>query len=198
MLGLGLMVQIDQEPLFAMMSANQDLVLANGEASPVINVEFVPPGEPNEDTEPNSMDYEMNDEHTVNPPPWFPTAAQVGTGVSISWYNAWLKAWLSWHHRVSDHKRLQISYTRRLMLPSASQTINNHNHDQARKEIDQYRVKKPYKPFPAPTRFRSSKVHGITSPLVSATKSQSSATSATSSSDRERILFPTCPWYPAP
>ncbi|VTT74445.1 unnamed protein product [Fusarium fujikuroi] len=171
MLGLGLMVQIDQEPLFAMMSANQDLVLANGEASPVINVEFVPLGEPNEDTEPNSMDYEMNDEHTVNPPPWFPTAAQVGTGVSISWYNAWLKAWLSWHHRTS--------YTRRLMLPSASQTINNHNHDQARKEIDQYWVKKTYKPSPTPTRFRPPKALGILGSLLSATKSQSSATPAT-------------------
>ncbi|KLP08454.1 uncharacterized protein Y057_13800 [Fusarium fujikuroi] len=179
MLGLGLMVQIDQELLFAMMSANQDLVLANGEASPVINVEFVPLGEPNEDTEPNSMDYEMNDEHTVNPPPWFPTAAQVGTGVSISWYNAWLKAWLSWHHRVSDHKRLQTSYTRRLMLPSASQTINNHNHDQARKEIDQYWVKKTYKPSPTPTRFRPPKALGILGSLLSATKSQSSATPAT-------------------
>lgn len=86
--------------------------------------EFLPLGEPKEDMEPN---HDVNDEQAADPSPVFPSVAQVGTGVSISWYNASVKAWLSWgHHRVSDHKSLQISYTRRLMLSSANQTINNH------------------------------------------------------------------------
>ncbi|SCV34499.1 uncharacterized protein FFB14_04966 [Fusarium fujikuroi] len=132
------------------MSANQDLVLANGEASPVINVEFVPLGEPNEDTEPNSMDYEVNDEHAVNPPPWFPTAAQVGTGVSISWYNAWLKAWLSWgHHRVLTINACRFRtpegscYQAQVRPSTTTIMIKREN------EIDQYRVKNALQAFPS-------------------------------------------------
>ncbi|RBA17697.1 hypothetical protein FPRO05_11412 [Fusarium proliferatum] len=71
--------QTDQDLLFATSPANQDLILANGEANPVIKgsaydaVGFLPLGEPNEDMEPN---HDVNDEQAANSPPCFPTAAQ--------------------------------------------------------------------------------------------------------------------------
>lgn len=82
-------LQPDQDLLSAISPANQDLVRANCEANHFIKasaydaVGFLPLGEPNEDTEPSSMGHDVNDEQAADPPPCFPTAAQVGTEVSL-------------------------------------------------------------------------------------------------------------------
>ncbi|CVK98598.1 uncharacterized protein FMAN_08563 [Fusarium mangiferae] len=118
-----------------------------------------------------------------------------GQGIH-SWYNASIKAWLSWgNHRVSDHKRLQISYTRRLMLSSATQTINNHKHKQARKGNQPGLGQEGLTSLPqrrlASGRRRSwhpGIPHIRDTELMPASQSQSDATSATSLSDASVVV----------